>query len=279
MLPRPLQMRVGAVLGRLLYLIASRRRHIAAVNLKLCFPELSDDERNQLLKRHFAALGISLLETGNAWWCPHEKIKMLVANFNGADYVRAALASGRSVLLIGAHFTTLEISNALFRAAFETPISIIYRPHENPEVDWMYRHQRERHTTQAIARDDMRSLVKLLRQNAVVWYAPDQNYGLKNSVFAPFFGVPAATNTSATRLARSTGCVVIPFVSKRLADNRYEINMLPPFENFPSEDPQADATQINLALEKALRGMPEQYLWVHRRFKDRPPGERDVYAR
>lgn len=279
MLPRHWQMRVGAVLGRLLYITAARRRHIAAINLKLCFPELSEVQRQDLLERHFAALGISLLETGNAWWYPRTKLGALVAKFEGADYVREALAAGRSVLLIGAHFTTIEISNALFRAAFATPIRIIYRPHENPVVDWMYRHQRERHTTEAIARDDMRSLVKQLRQNTVVWYAPDQNYGLKNSVFAPFFGVPAATNTSATRLARSTGCIVIPFVSKRLPDNRYEIKMLPPFKNFPSDDPQADATQINLALEKELRDMPEQYLWVHRRFKDRPPGERDVYAR
>ena len=272
-------MRIGSALGRLLYSVASRRRHIAAVNLKLCFPELNETQQQDLLKRHFAALGISLVETGNAWWCPREKIKTLVASFEGAEHARQALAAGRSVLMVGAHFTTMEISNALIHAAFETPLHVIYRPHEHPVVDWMYRHQRERHATQAITRDDMRSLVKALRQNNVVWYAPDQNYGHKHSVFAPFFGVLAATNTSASRLARSTGCVVIAFVSKRLPDNRYELKMLPPFENFPSEDPQADATQINAALEKELRSMPEQYLWVHRRFKDRPAGERDLYAR
>lgn len=277
-LPFAVQSAIGRTLGRVFFHLTARRRHIAEVNLRLCFPELSPAQHETLLRDHFEALGLGLMEVGVAWWAPCKRLRR-VGKVIGAEHVAAALAQGRGVMLLGAHYTTLEISAALLSCLSDVRFSVVYRRHENPLVEYLFQRQRIRSAEEAIARDNMKGMIRSLRAGQIVWFAPDQNYGHKNSVFSPFFGVPAATNTAASRLARLTDAVVIPFASRRrtgaLAD--YEVEFLAPPEHFPSEDVQQDTDCMNRILEAQVKRAPEQYLWIHRRFKDRPPGERSVY--
>lgn len=277
-LPFALQSRIGRFCGRTLYHLAPRRRHIADVNLKLCFPELPPAARTQLLHQHFVALGLALMEVGIAWWTPRSRL-LRAGKLIGAEHAASALAQGRGVLLLGAHYTTLEISAALLSSLSDVRFSIVYRPHENPVVEYLFQRQRVRSAKQAIARDDIKGMVRALRAGQVVWFAPDQNYGHKHSLFSPFFGVAAATNTATSRLAKLTGAVVVPFASRRQRGTLggYEVEFLPPLQDFPSDDVQQDTDRLNEILATQIRRAPEQYLWIHRRFKDRPPGERDVY--
>lgn len=218
------------------------------------------------------------MEVGIAWWAPRRRLLQL-GRVVGAEHALAALAQGKGVLLLGAHYTTLEISAALLACLSDVRFSIVYRPHENPILEYLFQRQRVRSAEQAIARDDMKELVRALRAGRTVWFAPDQNFGHKHSVFSPFFGVAAATNTATSRLAKLTGAVVIPFASRRrpgtLAD--YEVELFPALHDFPSDDLQHDIDRLNRLLETQIRRAPEQYLWIHRRFKDRPPGEKNVY--
>jgi KDO2-lipid IV(A) lauroyltransferase len=162
-----------------------------------------------------------------------------------------------------------------------SPIAMrpVFRPHENRWLDAIVTRRRGVFLGPAIARDNIREVIRALRQREVVWFASDQNYGLKHSVFSPFFGIPAATNTALTRLVALTGAAVLPFASRRLPDGTYDLVIHPPLENFPSLDAQDDMNRVNKLIETEVRLAPEQYWWIHRRFKDRPPGQKDVYAR
>lgn len=218
------------------------------------------------------------MEVGIAWWAPRWRL-LHAGRVIGAEYASAALAQGKGVILLGAHYTTLEISAALLANLSDVRFSIVYRRHENPVLEYLFQRQRVRSAAQAIARDDMKAMVRALRAGHVVWFAPDQNFGHKHGLFSPFFGVAAATNTATSRLASLTGAAVVPFASRRrrgtLAD--YEVEFLPALDDFPSDDLQHDIDRLNRLLEAQIRRAPEQYLWIHRRFKDRPPGENNVY--
>lgn len=276
LLPYGLQLRLGRGLGGLFYRLAPRRRHIAAVNLQLCFPELSGEEREGLLRGHFASVGISLLESGLAWWGSERRLRAL-GQIEGLDNLLAPLGEGRGVILAGGHFTCLEIVGRL--VAQVAPLHVLYREHENPVVEHMLRNNRARIFSGAIARDDIRGMMRALRRGEAVWYAPDQNFGHRHSVFAPFFGIPAATTTSTHRLSRSTGAAVVPIFFCRKPGGGYRIDILPALADFPSEDAAADTARFNALLERYVRRAPEQYLWMHRRFKDRPAGEPNLYER
>ena len=276
-LPYRAQLTIGAALGKVLFIIAPRRRHIARTNLGLCFPELTPQQREHILRDHFATLGMSVIETAMSWWMPADRLRALV-KASGADYVIEQCQQQRGVIMLGGHYTTLEISGAFVALATNVRFNVVYRPHENALIEWMYQRYRHRHATRAFTRDDMKGMVRALRKNEVVWFASDQNFGLKNSVFSPFFGVPAATNTATSRIARMTGAAVVPLLSRRLPGAAgYELTFLPALEDFPSEDVQRDTDRINLTIEHHVRRAPEQYLWIHRRFKDRPPGEERFY--
>lgn len=277
-LPFSVQGAIGRFCGRCLFHIARRRRHIAEVNLRLCFPELTPAERAHLLREHFVALGLGLIEVGIGWWTPRRRLLRL-GKVTGAEHAVSILAQGRGVLLLGAHYTTLEISAALLACLSQVRFSIVYRPHENPLLEYLFQRQRARSAEQAIARDDMKGMVRALRAGQVVWFAPDQNYGHKHSLFSPFFGVAAATNTATRRLAKLTGAAVVPFASRRQPGTLagYEVELFPALQDFPSDDVQQDTDRLNDMLAAQIRRAPEQYFWIHRRFKDRPAGEGDVY--
>jgi len=275
--PYPVQLALGRGLGALMYLVLRRRRRIARVNLALCFPELNEGERRRLLWRHFQALGIAFFELPTAWWGSERKLRALVAEVRGLHHLETALAAGRGAILLGAHFVNLEIG--LRMLLFYQRCNMMYRRNKNPLLDRIILGGRTRHPVHVFPRENMRDLVASLRQNVPVWYAPDQNYGRRHSVFVPFFGQPAATITVTSRLARMSGAPVVPFFQRRLPGLRgYELVVLPALENFPSGDEEADARHINRVIEEQVRRSPEQYLWVHRRFKTRPDPAEDVYA-
>lgn len=275
-LPWGWQMACGRLLGRSALLLARRRRAIAATNLRLCFPELHGRRRAALLRKHFESFGMGVIEVAVSWWTPDSRLRAL-GQIEGLEHVHAALRRGKGVILLSAHFTSLEIGGRLL--ALHLPFHVVYRPNENPLVEAVMRRGRERRFDKAIARDDIRGMLQSLKQNHAVWYASDQNYGHKHSVFAPFFGIPAATNTATTRIARISGAAVVPFFVERRSDGTgYSLRLLPALNDFPSGDVGADTQRINRLIEDQVRKAPEQYFWMHRRFKDRPPGHSDLYA-
>ncbi len=258
---------IGIVAGRL----AQRRRHIAAVNLALCFPELNDAQRKCLLDAHFRALGRGIVETALCWWGPDSALRKQV-KITGLQHLEQARARGKGVILLSAHFTTLELGGRLL--AMHAPFHVLYRPHRNALFETVMQRARERRFEKAIARDDTRGLLASLKAGMPVWYAPDQNHGGPQSVFVPFFGVAAATLTSTARIARLSGAAVVPFFQTYLSDREgYLLTLCPALKDFPSDDAILDTARINSLIEDVVREMPEQYLWVHRRFKTRPEGE------
>jgi len=185
---------------------------------------------------------------------------------------------GRGAILLSAHFTTLEIGARAM--SIRVPLNIMYRPTRNPVLEHFLMRMRARRAKRAIAKDDIRTLVSALRDNEPVWYAPDQSYRKKGAQMVPFFGVPAATNTATSRLARMTGAAVLPYFQERLPGSQgYRAVIYPMLENFPSEDAAADAERFNKLIEQQIRRTPEQYLWIHRRFKGLTPDYPDYYAR
>lgn len=268
---------VGNALGAVFHGLMGRRKHVAEVNLELCFPDLSEDERERLLKAHFAALGVAVLEMGAAWWASDRRLEGL-AEIEGLEYLHAALEQGKGAILLSAHFVFLEIGLRLFSRVM--PCYMIYRPNRNPLLDRIIQRGRTRHPGEMLSRDDARGLLRALKRNNPVWYPPDMDHGRRNSVFADFFGQPAATVKATARYAKMSGAPVIPFYFFRKSGfGGYRIVLLPPLEDFPSGDEQKDARRVNAVLEAEIRKHPEQYLWAHRRFKTRPDPNEDVYRR
>ncbi|MDH1633641.1 lipid A biosynthesis lauroyl acyltransferase [Pseudomonas mosselii] len=268
---------LGRALGAVMYRVAGERRRIAARNLELCFPELSGDERQHLLKENFASTGIAFFEMAMSWWWPKARLARL-AHIEGIEHLQAAQREGEGAILMAVHFTTLEIGAALLGQAHT--IDGMYREHGNAVFDFIQRRGRERHNPDSLAveRDDVRGMLKLLRKGRAIWYAPDQDYGIKQSIFVPLFGIPAATVTATTKFARLGKARVIPFTQRRLEDGSgYRLVVHPPLEDFPGETEEADCLRINQWVEGVLRECPEQYLWAHRRFKSRPEGEPRLY--
>lgn len=267
-LPHKWQMRLGRGLGYSFHALAKRRRRIAAINIDLCFPELSPEQRAQLVRQHFAALGMGLFEMLNAWWTSDRRLQAL-GEVEGWEHLAEGLKRGKGVILLSAHFTSLEIGTRFL--TMQTTIHATYRSHENPLVEFFMKQSRELRAEKAIPREAVREMIRSLKANKALWFAVDQNFGHKGSVFADFFGIPAATNTATARLAQITGAAVVPFFTQRLDNGRrYRVILQPPLPDFPTEDALHDARKVNQLIEDQTRHAPEQYLWVHRRFKDRP---------
>ena len=266
-----LRLRLGRNLGRLMYRLAGMRRRIAAVNLELCFPELSEDRRQSLLQEHFEALGIAAVEMPSAWWSAHGNLGPL-AMVTGREHLDRALAKGRGVILASSHMLSMEVCIRLLSRLYY--LGGVYRPNNNPLVDRMIRSGRSGHNGVIFERSELRGLVRLLRANKPVWYPVDQDHGTRHTVFAPFFGVPASTLCTIRRLAQMTGAAVVPFYFHRLAGTSgYEVVILPELDGFAETTELEGATRLNGLLEEQILRSPEQYLWVHRRFKTRPPDE------
>ncbi|SEI91891.1 KDO2-lipid IV(A) lauroyltransferase [Azotobacter beijerinckii] len=276
-LPYAWLLRLGRGLGALTYRLAGSRRRIARRNLELCFPDLSAAERERLVRENFASMGIAFFEMAISWWWPRQRLSRL-AHIEGLEHLQRAQAEGRGVILMALHFTTLEIGAALLGQ--RQTIDGMYREHANPVFDYVQRRGRERHNADATAieREDIRAMLKVLRAGRAIWYAPDQDYGRKQSLFVPLFGIPAATVTATTKFARLGKAQVMPFIQTRLADGSgYRLTIHPPLADFPGESEEADCRRINRWVEQAVRRHPEQYLWAHRRFKSRPDGEPSLY--
>ena len=277
LLPYRVLMRLGRLLGALMYRLARSRRQIAARNLELCFPELSAAERARLLRENFASTGMTFFEMAISWWWPPARLRRL-GSFEGLEHLQQARAEGQGVILMALHFTTLEMGGGLL--GMREGMYGMYRPHKNPLFDFVQRRGREQRLLGAIERDDVRGMLKLLRGGGVVWYAPDQDYGAQRSIFVPLFGVPAATVTATSKFARLGRARVIPFTQTRLADGSgYRVVVHPPLADFPGDSEEADGLRLNQWIEAAIRQQPEQYLWAHRRFKTRPPGEAKLYKK
>jgi KDO2-lipid IV(A) lauroyltransferase len=265
---------LGSLAGRLGYRLARRRRHIARVNLGLCFPDKQAAELERLVRAHFDALGIGVVLAGFAWWASDAKLKPLI-HMEGLENLLSCLQAGRGALLLGSHFTDLELSGRLFILCH--PTAVVYRRNENPVIERAFSNNRQGHFIAAIPRDDIRKTLRVLKQNQPVWYAPDQSFKGAYSTLATFFGVPASTNTGTSRLAKISRAPVLMFTCYRLPGRQgFRLIISPPLDDFPTDDPQADATRINGLIEQAVRLAPEQYLWIHRRFKKRP-GLADPY--
>lgn len=276
LLPFRLQLFLGAAVGRLLYLLLPKRRAVAAVNLRLCFPELGESARKRLLRQHFATLGIAIFELAMAWWMSDRRIDAMV-HFDGIEHLLDAQRQGRGVVLLSAHFAGTELTGRAVRQ--RTPdIAAMYRPFRNPLVDALMRRARLQASPLLIPKNSLRQLIRVLRNGFIVWYAPDQSYRRQYSVLVPFFGEPAMTNAALTQLVRLSGSPVVPYLPRRLPGGEgYEVKILPPLQDFPGGDLATDARRVMALFEEHIRLAPEQYYWVHRRFKDRPEGFPDPY--
>lgn len=279
LLPYPVLVLIGKSVGRLFLMFARTRNLITQRNLEFCFPELSAEERHKILVESFESAGITFFEIGMAWWWPNWRLKRL-CHVSGLENVEKL--NGQGAVLLGMHFTTLDIGGtglSLFQS-----YGSMYRTHDNPVFDYVQFRGRSRRRyvdgdeLVIFPREDLRTMIRLLRQGRLVWYAPDQDYGIQYGIFAPFFGIPAATITATAKLVQMGKARVLPFTHKRLPNFKgYEITIHPPLENYPVGDELKDATRINEEIEKYIRLNPGQYLWAHRRFKSRPPGVENRY--
>ncbi len=278
LLPYGLLLGAGKLIGRVLYHASPDRREIARINLRLCFPKMSEHERERLLRTNFESLGIAVCETAMAFFWSDRRLAPL-AHVEGLEHLRRAIAQGRGVILLTCHMTHLEVSGHLL--ALHETISLMYREHKNPLMDQAIRESRAARAHDTIERNDVRDMIRELRRGHAVWYAPDQNYGgTTQVVFVPFFGVPALTVTTTARLAQMTGAAVVPFFPVRMGDGSgYRVRVLPALDGFPSGDEVSDTLRINQMVEQAILEAPDQYLWVHRRFKSGPQGRTDHYRK
>ena len=278
-LPYCVLLRLGRAIGWVILHVSASRRHIAMRNLDLCFPQWSEAERKRVLRENFASNGIALIEMAMSWWWPRSRLSRL-AHIEGIEHLQRAQQESKGVILMALHFTTLEIGAALLGQRHT--IDGMYREHKNAVFDYVQRKGRERHNLDATAieREDVRAMLKVLRGGRAIWYAPDQDYGAKQSIFVPLFGIQAATVAATTKFARLGRALVMPFTQERLADGAgYRLVIHPPLEDFPGETEEADCLRINQWVEKEVSKLPEQYLWAHRRFKTRPAGEPKLYAK
>ncbi len=274
--PQRVGLALSRPLGWLMARLMARRRQVAERNIRRCFPELGPEQRDALIDGCFRSLGRMLFEV--AWSSSaSERFLRRVAVIDGLERAREAVSQGRGVLLVTAHFTCLDIAAHRTGLEFKNAAGV-YRPLRSPPLEWYQWRSRSKWTQCLIQKNDLRSAVRFLRGGGILWYAPDQDFGPGRSVFAPFFGIPTATLTTTERLARLTGCLVVPmFPVYERATRRYVIKIYPALENFPTDDVMADLTRINALMETHVRQAPEQYWWIHRRFKTRPEGEPPFY--
>ncbi|HLF31978.1 MAG TPA: LpxL/LpxP family Kdo(2)-lipid IV(A) lauroyl/palmitoleoyl acyltransferase [Xanthomonadales bacterium] len=267
-------------LGNAMRWAMKSRRRIAQRNIERCFPELDTAQREAILRDCFRSLARAVFEI--AWsWSASERYMRRVSRVNGREHVVTAHRDGRGVLLVTAHLSCLEIGARLMVLGLgpELPASGIYRPLRNPVLEWYQNRGRRTYAASMISKRDMRSAIRLLREGGLVWYAPDQDFGREQSVFAPFFGIQTATLLATHRLAQITGCAVVPmFPVYDAASRTYTVRFLPALDGFPGPDASADLARVNAIMEAQIRSAPGQYWWIHRRFKTRPDGESPFYG-
>ncbi len=276
LMPLPLGWLLGSAFGQVLYYLHGPRRRVVLRNLAACFPELTAPARRRLARRHLRALGAASLTLGIGWWASDARLRRLT-RYRDREVLERALAAKRPVILLAPHFIGLEMGG--MRLSQDHAVVSMYKRAKNPLFDRYMRRGRERYGVVMVERSaELRPMIRLLRAGRPFYYLPDQDPGRRGSVFAPFFAIPTATVTALARMAQLAEAVVIPCFTKQLPYGRgYEIIFKSPLENFPSGDVLLDATRMNQAIEAGVREMPEQYFWVHRRFKTRPDNEPRFY--
>lgn len=276
-LPLPILSPIGQGFGLLFYLLGKERRNVARINIGLCFPELNAKQRERLVRRHFRAFGRSILERGISWWSSGARIKRLF-RVEGLEHMQAL--RGKPVIWLTPHFVGLDIGGS--RVAMDFHAASMYSKQKNPVLDRLLLQGRQRFNAPHLfsRNDNIRKVVKVVRSGIPFYYLPDMDFGPRDSIFVPFFGVPTATITGVSRLAQLADAVVVPVVTRQLAWGRgYVLTYYPPWENFPTDDVAADTRRVNAFIEERVREMPEQYYWLHKRFKTRPAGAPALYPK
>ncbi|GAB6070843.1 lipid A biosynthesis lauroyl acyltransferase [Thiomicrorhabdus hydrogeniphila] len=273
-IPYKQKFKVGKLLGKIIYLIAGKRRRLAKANIDLCFPEKTEIERNQILKEHFNSIGIAVIEMTIVWWGNHKHnhnsaFERGMVNFIGEHNLHQAQQQGKGVLILSPHFTTVELSG-LF-VSFLTNYYTVYRPHDNPLMDYLIGKGRSIQLdngehVEPVSKNNTRQMLKVLKAGKVMILLPDQRYRAKGHIEVPFFGVSAKSNPATSKIAKMTGCTVVPAFTRRLDNNQYELEFMPALENFPSGDDYQDTLRLHHIYEEEIRRNPSQYLWVHNRW-------------
>ena len=267
-LPWWLQQRLGAGFGWLALRLSRSRREVARKNLSLCLPELDHAQRESLLRDNFRDVGIGLFEFARAWWGSATPMRR-DASIEGLEILQDLQVAGRGVLLVSGHFMTLELCGRLL--CDHVPLAGMYRRHRSPVMEWAVMRGRLRYASAMFGNGDTRAAIRHLKRGGLLWYAPDQDMRGKDTVYAPFFGMPAATITATHQFARLTGCAVVPFFHRR-DGSRFVLRIGQPLAPFPTEDVVTDTALVNASIEAMVREAPSQYLWLHRRFKRQPDG-------
>jgi len=274
-LPLPVLAWFGSGVGMVFYVLAAERRRVADINLHLCFPEMGKAERAHLIRAHFRAFGRSVVERGILWWSSSERIKKLV-HVEGLEHFQAA--RGKPLILLTAHFVGLDVGGSWLSQ--HTDVVTVYSKQKNPYFDAFMLRKRTRFGKQLLysRQEGMRPAVRAMREGHPFYYFTDQDFAARDALFVPFFGVPASTLTTVPRLAEMTGARVVPCIPRALPHGKgYELRFYPAWDNYPTGDLAADARRVNEFIEQRVREMPEQYFWLHKRFKTRPEGEERFY--
>ena len=276
-LPYPVLIRLGAKMGKISRRVLKRREVITRRNVQLCFPDIQAQELEALVSKNFESLGMALMETGIAWFWSDKRVRKFYS-VSGLNNLQLAQQDQRGVMVIGVHFMSLELGGRI--TGLCQPMMAMYRPHNNQAMEWAQTKGRMRSNKAMIDRRDLRGMVHALKQGEAVWFAPDQDYGPKGSVFAPLFAVDKVATTNGTfvlsRLAKPSMLTIV--LIRNSDKSGYQLIIQPPLQDYPYDDQQAAASYMNKVIETEILRAPEQYLWLHRRFKTRPPGERSLYA-
>jgi KDO2-lipid IV(A) lauroyltransferase len=274
-LPMPKKQAFGAWLGRLLYQKLPSRTKAARTNIKLCFPEMNPEQVEEYVEKTFIACTQGVMETTHAWWCD---VQPYVDNLiiTGEEHFLEAKQRPGGLLLLGGHFSIFDLALPFFASKLDKP-GYMYRPNDNPVIDRMIEKGRRRHYgIRAFDKKSLKDMLTFIQDGGQVWYAADQDFGKKCDLFAPFFGIPAACVSAPSWIARESQATVLVVSQFRHPNGQYEIAFSPILEHFGEND-QADAILWNQYLEDAIRRYPEQYLWLHKRFKTRPEGMAKIY--
>ena len=276
LLPYPVIYWLGTRLGRFSKVFLKKRLQIAERNLELCFPQMPKSEREALVNKNFESVGMGLFETGMAWFWPEWRVKRWF-KVSGLENIQKVKDSGQGILLIGIHFLTLELGARIF--GIYNPGVGVYRPNDNPVMDWLQTWGRLRSNKFMIDRKDVKGMIRSLKAGEIIWYAPDHDYGPRKSVFVPLFAVDkAATTTGTYILAKTSKPALIPFTPKRLPEGKgYELIISPPVADFPIDNEENSVKAMNKVVEQEILRAPDQYMWLHRRFKTRPEGDASLY--
>ena len=278
-LPYSWMVKLSRFFGIAFFPLAKRRRHIIDTNISLCFPEKSKEEKDKMALEVFISSIMAIFEISLSWWGKREKI-MALHKIEGIEHLNAAIAKDKGVILLVSHFTTMEIAGAFLNKNIDN-LKVVYKRSNNELLEWFIQYKRLQNCCSGLIKHkSLRDIVRNIKAGNVVWYAPDQDFGVKDSVFAPFMNVMTCTLLSTQRLAKLTGAPVVPFYTSRSKDGSgYVVHFSPALKDFPSDNELDYATKVNHAIEEQIKVTPEQYLWAHRRFKTRPEGEEDVYTK